>query len=333
MYIFDKFNWHFKVELTIIYTTGIKKPAKPTDTIRIMKIRIGVFSVLFGIIVLLVPSGELHGEERVHIVQSGETFFSIARTQGIRAEELMRHNGVTDPTRLQVGQRLRIPVAAPVGGDAPLAAPAVYRVVRGDTFFSIARRFSVTVDALRRANGLSDDYILREGDLLRLPPEARIPAESGILASAPAAGSLPAAAGAGMVQGTLPRSETWGSEIVDPSVRWPIVAREVQYMTGKLSGVVITGTRSEPVRSLTRGTVLSAGPYRGFGMVVIVQVEGGYLYVYGGCETLSVREGDLVGPGTELGRLGIDAATNQPKLFFMVYRGNEPVNPARAPRG
>jgi len=270
-------------------------------------------SVLFGIAVLAAP--ELHGEERVHVVQRGETFFSIARAQGMRAEDLMRHNGVSDPTQLRAGQRLRIPVAAPAAGS-PQAA--THRVVRGDTFFSIARRFSVTVDALRRANNLPDDYILREGDILRLPPEARVPAAArtpeGYVAT-PAA----AQTGAG---GTL-----------DASLRWPIVAREVRYMTGKLSGVVITGTRAEPVRSLTRGTVLSAGPYRGFGMVVIVQVEGGYLYVYGGSETLSVREGDLVGPGTELGRLGIDANTNMPKLFFMVYRGNVPVNPARAPRG
>jgi len=283
-----------------------------------MKIRVGVFSVLFGMTVLLVPTGELYGEERVHVVQRGETFFSIARSQGMRPEELMRYNGVTDPTRLQAGQRLRIPGAAPVDSSAPQAV--IHHVVRGDTFFSIARRFSVSVEALRRANSLPDDYVLREGDMLRLPPEARPPAS-------PAASSLAAA------QPAPVSGETRVSGIVDPSVRWPIAAREIRYMTGKLSGVVITGTWAEPVRSLTRGTVLSAGPYRGFGMVVIVQVEGGYLFVYGGCETLSVREGDLVGPGTELGRLGIDAATNQPKLFFMVYRGNVPVDPARAPRG
>jgi len=103
-------------------------------------------------------------------------------------------------------------------------------------------------------------------------------------------------------------------------------------MTGKLQGVVITGTRSEPVLSLTRGTVLSAGPYRGFGRVVIVQTDGGYLYVYGGNETLSVREGDRVSPGTELGRLGIDAVSNQPQLFFMIYRNNIPIDPVTAPR-
>jgi len=299
----------------------IKRIGKPTDNIRIMKIRVGVFSIVFGITVLFVSAGELYGEERVHVVQRGETFFSIARAQGIRAEELMRHNGITDPTRLQAGQRIRIPVAASADSTVPQTAPVVYRVVRGDTLFSIARRFYTSVDALRRANSLSDDYVLREGDMLRIPQPP------GALPPAPPP-AIPAAA-----VHAAPAAAVEPSGILDPTVRWPIVAREVQYMTGKLSGVVITGTRSEPVRSLTRGTVLSAGPYRGFGMVVIVQVEGGYLYVYGGCETLSVREGDLVGPGTELGRLGIDAATNQPKLFFMVYRGNVPVNPARAPRG
>jgi len=286
-----------------------------------MNFRAGVFFVVFGIAALAVP--ELRGEERVHVVQRGETFFSIARTQGIRVDELMRHNGITDPTRLQAGQRLRIPGAAQAGGNAAVS----YRVVRGDTFFSIARRFSVSVESLRRANNLSDIYMLREGVILRLPPEAVIPPEVAVLPETapppriPAAEAIPAA--------TVPLAA--GS--VDPSVRWPVTAQAVSSMTGVLSGVVITGTRFEPVRSLTRGIVLSAGPYRGFGMVVIIQVEGGYLYVYGGFESLSVREGDLVGPGAELGRLGIDAATNEPKLFFMVYRGNVPIDPARAPRG
>jgi septal ring factor EnvC (AmiA/AmiB activator) len=103
-------------------------------------------------------------------------------------------------------------------------------------------------------------------------------------------------------------------------------------MTGKLSGVMLAGEKEESVRNLTQGTVVSAGPYRGFGKVAIVQTAGGYLYVYGGCESLTVKEGDKVGPGTELGRLGIDAVTLKPQLFFLVYRNNVPVDPALAPR-
>jgi septal ring factor EnvC (AmiA/AmiB activator) len=103
-------------------------------------------------------------------------------------------------------------------------------------------------------------------------------------------------------------------------------------MTGKLNGVALVGERNEPVRSLKEGVVISAGPYRGFGKVVIIQVTGGYLYVYGGCENLSVREGDKVKAGTELGRLGIDALSEKPQLFFLVYRNNVSMDPAAAPR-
>jgi septal ring factor EnvC (AmiA/AmiB activator) len=95
---------------------------------------------------------------------------------------------------------------------------------------------------------------------------------------------------------------------------------------------MVTGERSEPVKSLIQGTVVHAGPYRGFGRVAIVQVTGGYFYVYGGCESLSVKEGDRVAPGAELGKLGIDAKTEKAQLFFLVYRSNNPIDPAKAPR-
>jgi septal ring factor EnvC (AmiA/AmiB activator) len=103
-------------------------------------------------------------------------------------------------------------------------------------------------------------------------------------------------------------------------------------LNGKLSGVVLSGERAEAVKSVAGGTVVSAGPYRGFGRVVIVQSAAGYLYVYGGCESLAVRVGDRVVSGAEIGRLGLDAVSGKPELFFMVYHKNTPVDPAKAPR-
>jgi len=300
-----------------------------------MKVRIGVFSVLVGITVLAVTVPGLFAEERVHVVQRGETFFSIAHAEGVSSEALMKHNGITDPTRLQAGQRLKIPGGAPASAtvSTPVQAPvsALHRVTRGDTLFSIAKRFSVTVDSLRRVNNLAEGRVLREGEILRLPPEAVLPAGTSVQAPAKAP-PVPTPAPTPQLQPAAIRGEPSGA--ANAQMRWPIPAREISYMTGgALSGVVITGARSEPVKSLTSGTVLSAGPYRGFGMVAIIQVEGGYIYVYGGCESLSVREGDRVIPGTELGRLGVDAGTNKPTLFFMVYRNNVQIDPAKAPRG
>ena len=286
-----------------------------------MKIRIGIFGVLL-VFAAAFFSTRAYGEEKFHLVQRGETFYSIARSLGIKADDLMKYNGITDPSRLQAGQRLKIPGSATAANTG--MSQGSYRVVRGDTLFSIARKFSVSVASIQEVNSLPNNYVLREGDTLRLPLEARITVESLI----PAGPSQNVAAGAAGV----PQSGTTGTGTVNSSVRWPVAARELSYMTGKLSGVVITGLRGESVNSLTLGIVLSAGPYRGFGRVVIVQVEGGYLYFYGGCESLSVKEGDKVGPGTELRKLGVDAVSNKPQLFFMVYRSNTPVDPAKAPR-
>lgn len=286
-----------------------------------MKFQIGIFGLLLGLSVLaaVLSPQELYGEDRIHTVGKGETLYSIARTVGIKADDLMRYNGITDPTRLQAGQRLKIPVPGPAAAPQVQAGASSYRVVRGDTLYSIARKFSVTVGAIQEANSLAQNYVLREGDSLRIP-------------SGNTGGPATTAGGTETPASRETAPSRGGAPAPLPGVTWPVNAREVSYMTGKLSGVVITGTRAESVKSLTRGTVLAASPYRGFGKVVIVQVEGGYLYVYGGCESLSVKEGDRTGPGTELGKLGVDAVSNKPQLYFMVYKSNAPVDPAKAPR-
>jgi murein DD-endopeptidase MepM/ murein hydrolase activator NlpD len=279
-----------------------------------MNFRAGIVGFLFAAAVsVFFPSG-LYAQERVHTVQKGETLYSIARTLGVKADDLIKYNGITDPSRILAGQILKIPPAGT--NSAPVSGSVVYRVVKGDTLYGIAREFSVTIASIQELNGLSANYLLREGDFLKIPATTAAPAGTASAQNVP--------------QGTAAQRGTEQSAV--SQVKWPIAARELSYMTGKLSGVVLTGTRSESVSSLTRGTVLSAGPYRGFGKVVIIQVDGGYLYVYGGLESLSLKEGDKVGPGSEIGKLGIDAMSNKPQLFFMVYLSNSPVDPAKAPR-
>jgi murein DD-endopeptidase MepM/ murein hydrolase activator NlpD len=285
----------------------------------------------------------ISGEDVIHIIQRGETIYTVARNYGVNFQEILRLNGIEDPRKIQVGQRIRIPREDAAASSAPGASPAYteYRVARGEAFYGISRRFGTTVDAIREANNLKEDYVLKEGDLLRIPQRAGAAGTTAVAAAGSgttagmAAGSTagPGASGGnspGAANGAAPRQTAPGR--VDTSVRWPVSAKELNYMTGKLYGVVLEGEQSESVKSLTTGTVVSAGPYRGFGRVAIVQMTGGYLYVYGGCENLSVKEGDKVTPGTELGRLGIDAVSAKPQLFFLVYRNNNPIDPAKAPR-
>ena len=312
-----------------------------------MNHRSGIFPLFLSALVLFFAALPTiyAAEDTVHVVAKGETVYSISRAYKISQDELMKLNGIADPGKLREGQRLRIPLASgtkPVGTSPGTTVPAgtagsqaqssgnqavqtaytTHIVQKVDTLFSLARTYGTTVQKLKEINGLTSD-VIKAGASIKVPAKAGAAA----VAAPPTGNTAPAAK---PPSGADARKTTVGQ--LDTSLRWPVKPREIAYMTGKLYGVAALAERGESVKSLTQGTVISAGPYRGFGRVVIVEVTGGYLYVYGGCESLSVKEGDRIGPGMELGKLGIDAVSGKPQLFFMVYRNNTPIDPAKAPR-
>jgi murein DD-endopeptidase MepM/ murein hydrolase activator NlpD len=289
------------------------------------------FFVIFPLAALIAVL-PLCAQEQTHTVQKGETFFSIARDYGVTRNDLLRANNISDPSRLYVGQRLRIPGSAAVAPPGRSTASRTYRVRNGDTLYSIARRHNVALTDLLNANGLNSGYVLKVNDTLKIPGGA--PSRSPAPAPAPVPAvpvGLPRTQPAEIAGTPFPESQIPDTAGTDQTT-WPISAKSVNEMKGKLRGLLLYGSEAEPVKAVASGTVISAGPYRGFGRVAIVQSDGGYLYVYGGMRSLSVKEGDPVGPGAQLGNLGVDAVSGLPSLFFLVYRNSKPVDPAAAPR-
>ncbi|MDR0301064.1 MAG: M23 family metallopeptidase [Treponema sp.] len=260
----------------------------------------------------------LAAEELIHVVGKGETIYSISRFYRVTPDELMKLNSISDPSKLQTGKRLTIPSSAfsdiTITTNPP--APAVqaltdYRVLKGDTLFSIAKKHDISLQRLQEINNFSSSHVIKVGDIVKVPGQPK----SNTAQSAPAPGKSTGTTG---LPGIL-------------ALRWPVNAKEISYMTGQM-GVVVEGEINEAVKSLTQGKVISAGPWRKFGKVAIVEVAGGYFYMYGGCDTLSVNVGDKISPGTELGKLGVNAVSEKPQLFFMVFRSDIPIDPAKAPR-
>ena len=58
------------------------------------------------------PGTYTENNQTVHYVESGESPVVIAKKYGVKADELMKVNNITDPKRVQYGQRLVIPAAA-----------------------------------------------------------------------------------------------------------------------------------------------------------------------------------------------------------------------------
>ena len=273
--------------------------------------RIVIFFAFFAI--LLAGIG---AEDLIHVVGKGDTIYSISRFYQVTPEELMKANGISDPSKLQVGKRLIIPPSAfsdiTISSDpAKTRAPVNYKVVKGDTLYSIAKKEGISLQTLLDLNKFAHNHVIKAGDIIKVP---------GNSLNSGAAENVP-------VVKNPDKTEKTG----DFSVRWPVIPKEIAYMTGQM-GVIVEGELFESVKSLTHGRVISAGPWRKFGKVAIVEAAGGYFYMYGGCESLSVKVGDKIAPGTELGKLGIHAVSEKPNLFFMVFRGETPIDPAKAPR-
>jgi murein DD-endopeptidase MepM/ murein hydrolase activator NlpD len=243
------------------------------------------------------------------MVGKGETIYSISRFYSVSVDELVKANNISDPSKLQAGSRLKIPSSAPAPANSRQLND--YRVVRGDTLYSIARTSEISLQTLLDINKFSANHVIKAGDVIKVPVRT--------------------AANAAQSSSAANVSATAGAPAGVYSLSWPVKPKDISYMTGQM-GVVVEGERAESVKSLTQGKVISAGPWRKFGRVVIVETSGGYFYMYGGCDSLSVNVGDRISQGTEVGRLGVNTVSEKPQLFFMVFRNDIPVDPALAPR-
>jgi len=109
-----------------------------------------------------------------HRVQRGETISQIADEYGVTQRELLAWNTLDNRGRIRSGQRIR--VAAPetrapalVAPLAPAAGVKTHVVRRGETLKSLAKRYGVSIQALREANGLTERESLRTGIALKIP--------------------------------------------------------------------------------------------------------------------------------------------------------------------
>ena len=123
----------------------------------------------------------------VHVVESGDTLFSIARKYHTSLKDIIRINGISPTDVIKPGQKLKIPGNANqrVGKASPRkikerkkeVKAVIYTVKRGDSLWAIANRNETTVKELRRLNKLSGKDVIHTG--MKLVIRKAIPAEKG----------------------------------------------------------------------------------------------------------------------------------------------------------
>ncbi|MDR3311973.1 MAG: M23 family metallopeptidase [Spirochaetaceae bacterium] len=237
-----------------------------------------------------------------HVVQAGETLYSIARLYGLAMDELCTLNNIRNSSMVKTGQRL-ILREKDVGSTE--STYRGYTVQPGDTIYSLARVNDISVEQLIAVNKLGAGASIRVGQTIRIPGTAD-----------KAALSSPSQTRNSQIMPTRPGNS---------QVQWPVQATSVTYVKGKISGVQLASAGNANVSSMSGGTVVYSGEYRGFGNTVFVQGAAGLVYAYTGLDSIYVTNGNRVSFGDTLG-------IADGRLTFMVYRNGSPMDPAAAPR-
>ena len=279
-----------------------------------------IFSILISVVLFF------SSQTAFHEVQKGETLYSISRKYGISVGELCSENNLSTSAVIKTGQKLKIPTqnSSETKTTQKVEKTDTYIVKKGDTLYGIAKKFGISVETLTILNKMSGSNTIKVGQVLTVP-----------LASSEKPTSKPSTEKTTNLEDLqLTDSRTYDTnKKANKNLLWPVTAKEIQYLEGKVSGVSITTNLNESVNIIREGTVMFCGIYRGFGNVVFVQSKSGYMYVYTNLDKINVEKGDTVKLNEKIGTVAVDTRTSKPQLLFMVFKNGNPVDPATAPRG
>ncbi|HEY52631.1 MAG TPA: LysM peptidoglycan-binding domain-containing protein [Caldilineae bacterium] len=108
-------------------------------------------------------------------IKPGDSLYTIAVDFKITVEDIKRYNQLANPNTLRVGQQLKIPqpnATVTIEKKKQDDEGYIHVVKRGETLFDVAQRYSVPLNELAKANGITDPGALRVGQRLRIPNTA-----------------------------------------------------------------------------------------------------------------------------------------------------------------
>jgi LysM repeat protein len=167
-----------------------------------------------------------------------------------------------------------------------LTVPDRYVVKAGETLYSLCRRWGVDQTAVQALNGLSDSPVLKTGQILYIPPKAKV-----------------------------------STAVTAGDAFWP-VERTPRAEHDKLKSVTFA-TAGENFRSVSAGTIIYIGEFRGVGRVLLVQNTDQAVFGYGNFENSDLRYGQTITKGQVL---GMTSSRPSQRLAFFAFKQSEPLD-------
>ena len=301
-------------------------------------------------------------DENTVVVKPGDTLYALAKKHGLSVSEIAALNGLMEPYQLSVGQKLLLksktePVetADVLQVNKPKNMVQTTRVelqeivvARGDTLYSISRKYSTPVNDLAVMNKLTPPFELSVGQKLRVPnlAEASVVRNSktvtanvvktevkGVVAEKQTTTTTVAAQPVKKISSDPTKKLPTISARSSSKFAWPVRGKILSAYGAKSNGLFndginISATRGTAVKAAENGVVAYAGnEVKGMGNLVIIQHDGGWMTVYAHMDSMNVRRGHKVSVGQKIGTVGETGKVDSPQLHFEIRKGTKAYNP------
>ena len=282
-------------------------------------------------------------EVSTYTVRSGDSLWGIGARYNVGAWSVMWSNGLEEDSIIRPGQQLRIP---PVQG-------IVHTITADDSLDSIAGRYSVDPAVIVDFNGLKPGEVLQPdrilvvpgGTLPIVPRPAAAPAP--VPLPRPQLPSLPIRPPAATQPQPRPQTQPQRPAVPAPArpvpvpvpqpapppittgrFSWPTRGVITTYFSGWHPGIDIASAFGTNIGAADGGTVTFAGWNSwGYGYRVVLDHGNGYSTTYNHLSLISVRPGQVVGKGQQVGLMGSTGNSTGPHLHFEILRNGSFVNP------
>ena len=302
-------------------------------------------------------------DENTVVVKPGDTLYALAKKHGLSVSEIAALNGLMEPYQLSVGQKVLLKsktepaeTADVLQVNKPKNMVQTTRVelqeivvARGDTLYSISRKYSIPVNDLAVMNKLTPPFELSVGQKLRVPnlAEASMARNSktvtanvvktevkGVVAEKQTTTTTVAAQPVKKISSDPTKKLPTISARSSSKFAWPVRGKILSAYGAKSNGLFndginISATRGTAVKAAENGVVAYAGnEVKGMGNLVIIQHDGGWMTVYAHMDSMNVRRGHKVSVGQKIGTVGETGKVDSPQLHFEIRKGTKAYNPS-----
>lgn len=245
------------------------------------------------------------------------------------------------PKTAMLGASAASPNLVSVASDA-----YIHVIESGESLYTIARRYDVTAQAIIQANGFDSPDKIFVGQKIVIPGRPDLLAKKGpatgiaapmMVASAAPAGYTPIAS-PDLIQTDTPvtaAAKPLAQPAVEPKLsgaekfRWPVSGRVItDFANSKGTGINIEAPEGAAIRAAENGQVIYVGSgVEGYGNLVLIRHPNGYVSAYAHLKEMTVRKGDVVSRGDNIGSAGMTGGVSRPQLHFELRKGATPIDP------